>query len=251
MPARNVSLVASRAEVARPVRAPFFPQAGHRCWLLVTVAEPLTLARAQPREAHDFFQAGRVGCGDHNALTPVGTKGTEVQFQGPPLLRRAIDQVALHFAIQPLELLAAKLRILLALGKVVGWGVGLEVERVVDPFIRPQTGHGHHCNPCARGGFAPTYGSVLATDTRTELPVRLLQLRDLARRDPARRANALLDADMLAIVAAQADQAPALMTTGARCQAVAQMGGYLALKARWSSRLENPQDRLASCPNAA
>ena len=85
----------------------------------------------------------------------------------------------------------------------------------------------------------------------SELPVRLLQLRNLARRDPERPANALLDADLLAIVAAQADQAPALMTTGAFWKAVAQMGGYLALKARWSSRLENLVERLASCPNAA
>jgi len=60
------------------------------------------------------------------------------------------------------------------------------------------------------------------------LAVRLLQLRNLARRDPERPAHEVLDADLLAIVAAQADQAPALMTTGAFWKAVAQMGGYLA-----------------------
>jgi hypothetical protein len=47
------------------------------------------------------------------------------------------------------------------------------------------------------------------------LAVRLLQLRDPARRDPECPANAPLNADLLTIVAAQTDQAPALMTTGA------------------------------------
>jgi Transposase Tn5 dimerisation domain len=60
------------------------------------------------------------------------------------------------------------------------------------------------------------------------LAVRLLQLRDLARSSPQRPAHEVLDADLLAIVAAQAGQAPALMTTGAFWKAVAQMGGYLA-----------------------
>jgi hypothetical protein len=83
------------------------------------------------------------------------------------------------------------------------------------------------------------------------LAVRLLLLRDLARSAPQRPANALLDADLLAVVAAQTDQAPAQMTPGAFWKAIAQMGGYLALKARWSSRLENPVEGLASCPNAA
>lgn len=60
------------------------------------------------------------------------------------------------------------------------------------------------------------------------LAVRLLQLRDLSRREPERPAHEVLAADLLAIVAAQASQAPALMTTGAFWKAVAQMGGYLA-----------------------
>jgi hypothetical protein len=60
------------------------------------------------------------------------------------------------------------------------------------------------------------------------LAVRLLQLRDLARRDPERPAREVLDADLLAVVAAQAGQAPALMSTEAFWKAVAQMGGYLA-----------------------
>jgi hypothetical protein len=58
------------------------------------------------------------------------------------------------------------------------------------------------------------------------LAVRLLQLRDLARRDPERPAHEILDTDLLAIVAAQTDQTPALMTSDALT--VAQMGGYLA-----------------------
>ena len=62
------------------------------------------------------------------------------------------------------------------------------------------------------------------------LAVRLLQLRDLARLEPERPAHAVLDADLLVMVAAQANQAPALMTTGAFWKAVAHMGGYLARK---------------------
>jgi hypothetical protein len=60
------------------------------------------------------------------------------------------------------------------------------------------------------------------------LAARLLQLRDLARREAERPAHEVLDADLLVVVAAQVGQAPALMTTGAQCLAVAQMGGYLA-----------------------
>lgn len=60
------------------------------------------------------------------------------------------------------------------------------------------------------------------------LAVRLLQLRDLSRREPERPAREVLDADLLAVVAAQTGQAPAQMTMGAFWKAVAQMGGYLA-----------------------
>jgi hypothetical protein len=83
------------------------------------------------------------------------------------------------------------------------------------------------------------------------LAARLLQLRDLARRDPERPACEVLAADVLAIVGAQTGQVPACMTTGAFWKAVAQMGGYLALKARWSCRLENLVEGLASRSNAA
>lgn len=83
------------------------------------------------------------------------------------------------------------------------------------------------------------------------LAVRLLHLRDLARREPERPAGEVLDADVLTIVAAQSGQVPACMTTEAFWKAVAQMGGYLARKARWSSRLEDAVEGLASRPNAA
>jgi hypothetical protein len=83
------------------------------------------------------------------------------------------------------------------------------------------------------------------------LAVRLVQLRDLARRDPELPAQEVLEADVLAVVAAQTARTPAQMTMGAFWKAVAQRGGYVALKARWSSRLENPKVRLASRPNPA
>jgi|SRR5579883_1197016 len=60
------------------------------------------------------------------------------------------------------------------------------------------------------------------------LAVRLLQLRDLARQEPEQPASQVLDADVLAIVAAQTSQSPTTMTTRAFWNAVAQMGGYLA-----------------------
>jgi len=60
------------------------------------------------------------------------------------------------------------------------------------------------------------------------LAVRLLQLRDLSRREPERPAPEVLEADVLAVVAAQTGQTPAQMTMGAFWKAVAQMGGYLA-----------------------
>ena len=60
------------------------------------------------------------------------------------------------------------------------------------------------------------------------LAVRLLQLRDLARREPNRPAHEILDPNLLMVVATQSGQSPALMTTEAFWKAVAQMGGYLA-----------------------
>jgi hypothetical protein len=60
------------------------------------------------------------------------------------------------------------------------------------------------------------------------LAVRLLWRRNLARREPERPAHEVLEADLLAVVAARAGQAPTQMTTGAFWKAVAQMGGSLA-----------------------
>lgn len=59
------------------------------------------------------------------------------------------------------------------------------------------------------------------------LAVRLLQLRDLARREPERPAMEVVEAEALAVVAAQTHQVPALMTTADFWRAVARLGGYL------------------------
>jgi hypothetical protein len=58
--------------------------------------------------------------------------------------------------------------------------------------------------------------------------VRLLQLRDLSRREPDRPAQQVVDADLLAVVATQTGSSPASMTTTTFWQAIARMGGYLA-----------------------
>lgn len=58
--------------------------------------------------------------------------------------------------------------------------------------------------------------------------VRLLQLRDLSRREPDRPAHEVMDANLLAVVAAQTGGAPATMTMATFWRAVARMGGYLA-----------------------
>jgi hypothetical protein len=60
------------------------------------------------------------------------------------------------------------------------------------------------------------------------IAVRLLQLRDLSRREPDRPAHQVVQADLLAVVAAQTGCSPASMTTATFWQAVARMGGYLA-----------------------
>jgi hypothetical protein len=62
----------------------------------------------------------------------------------------------------------------------------------------------------------------------SELSVRLLQLRDLARQDPERPACEVIEAEVLAMVAAQTGQVSSGMTTAACCKAVAQLGGYVA-----------------------
>ena len=74
-------------------------------------------------------------------------------------------------------------------------------------------------------------GLLLYSDGGTENRQSRL-LRDLARREPRHPAHKVLDPDLLTMVAAQSGQSPALMTTEAFWKAVAQMGGYLARKAR-------------------
>ncbi len=58
--------------------------------------------------------------------------------------------------------------------------------------------------------------------------VRLLQLRDLSRQEPDHLALQVVEADLLAVVAAQTGSSPASMTMASFWQAVARMGGYLA-----------------------
>ncbi len=58
--------------------------------------------------------------------------------------------------------------------------------------------------------------------------VRLLQLRDLSRRTPQRAASAIVEADLLAIMASHAGLDPSQMTIEVFWREVARMGGYLA-----------------------
>ncbi len=60
------------------------------------------------------------------------------------------------------------------------------------------------------------------------LAVRLLQLRDLSRREPERPAYEIVQADLLAVVATQTGCSPTSMTMATFWQTVARMGGYLA-----------------------
>ena len=79
--------------------------------------------------------------------------------------------------------------------------------------------------------------------------VRLLQLRDLSRQEPQAPASEGFEADVLAVIAAQTGQSPTQMTMEAAWKAVAQMGGSAGSPQRWSSRLENPLEGLASRSN--
>ena len=60
------------------------------------------------------------------------------------------------------------------------------------------------------------------------IAVRLLQLRDLARSQPDRPAQELIEADLLTVVAIQAGLDPSTMTTEVFWREVARLGGYLA-----------------------
>jgi len=62
------------------------------------------------------------------------------------------------------------------------------------------------------------------------LAVRLLQVRDLSRTAPDRRAQEVIEPDMLAVMAARTRQSPVTMTVGDFWIEVAHMGGYLARK---------------------
>src|SRR6266568_1289726 len=60
------------------------------------------------------------------------------------------------------------------------------------------------------------------------LAVRLLQIRGDARCEPERRANAVIEPLMLAVVAQRSGHSPATMTIGSFWTEVARLGGYLA-----------------------
>ncbi len=60
------------------------------------------------------------------------------------------------------------------------------------------------------------------------MAVRLLQVRALAREDPERPANEVIEPLMLAVLAQRAGHAPASMTVGTFWTEVARLGGYLA-----------------------
>jgi hypothetical protein len=60
------------------------------------------------------------------------------------------------------------------------------------------------------------------------IAVRLLQLRDLTRREPNQPAWTCIEADLLTVVAMQAQLDPGTMTVEVFCNEVARLGGYLA-----------------------
>jgi hypothetical protein len=60
------------------------------------------------------------------------------------------------------------------------------------------------------------------------LAVRLLQVRALARQDPERRANAVIEPVMLAVLAQRCGLSPRTMTLGTFWTHLARLGGYLA-----------------------
>ena len=60
------------------------------------------------------------------------------------------------------------------------------------------------------------------------MAVRLLQVRALAREDPERPANEVIEPLMLDVLAQRSGHAPASMTVGTVWTEVARLGGYLA-----------------------
>jgi hypothetical protein len=60
------------------------------------------------------------------------------------------------------------------------------------------------------------------------LAVRLLQVRALAREEPQRPANAVIEPLMLAVLAQRTGHSPATMTIGTFWTEVARLGSYLA-----------------------
>ena len=60
------------------------------------------------------------------------------------------------------------------------------------------------------------------------LAVRLVQVRALAREEPERPTNAVIEPLMLAVVAQRSGHSPATMSVGTFWTEVARLGGYLA-----------------------
>src|SRR6266480_4651156 len=90
----------------------------------------------------------------------------------------------------------------------------------------------HHClkSGCRiehRQG-PPVDGLMRLLGLLSPMAVRLLQVRALARSDPERPANEVIEPLMLAVLAQRAGHAPASMTVGTFWTEVARLGGYLA-----------------------
>lgn len=126
------------------------------------------------------------------------------------------------------------------------WGIE---KRICSPFFRPAwpLARIFSCGPLRTGAPGPksSRSSICLRACGRGRPKRANRLRSLGRMDEPRArlrstwplglsrschpaGRSAIETDLLAVVAAQAGQAPARMTPGAFWQAVAQMGGYLA-----------------------
>ncbi len=74
----------------------------------------------------------------------------------------------------------------------------------------------------------PVDGLIRLLGLLSPLAVRLLQVRALAREEPARPAHEVIEPLMLAVLAQRSGHAPASMTVGTFWTEVARLGGYLA-----------------------
>ena len=91
----------------------------------------------------------------------------------------------------------------------------------------------------------PVDGLMRLLGLLSPLAVRLLQIRGDARCEPERRANAVIEPLMLAVVAQRSGHSPATMTIGSFWTEVARLGGYLARSHDGPAFLANHLERLA------